>query len=96
MRYSIEDLKKQIIALDFSRKDYINNLSEIDLINYVGQYIIDIIDEVNKEILNLNNSELKKIDDLFNKVVNLNSNSKLPTLLSTLNLLNRIKNDLKN
>ena len=96
MKYSIDELKKQTIALDFSKKDYIENFNLIDLANYTNERIKEVTNEINTEILNLNNSEIKSVDDLYNKIVNLSSNSKLPTLISTLNLLQRIKIDLNN
>jgi hypothetical protein len=94
--YNIDELKKQIISLDFSKLQEIENLNANELLKYVTSKIEIIKKEINQELFLTTGSEIKNIDEYFinEKPINFTS-IKLPHLIPTFLLLNRIKNDLE-
>lgn len=94
--YSVEELKKQVISLDFSKLQEIENLNSEELKKYVISRIETIKMETNEELALITNSKISKIDDYLNTKNPINlSSKKLPVLIPTYHLLNRIKSDLE-
>lgn len=91
MNYTLEDLKKQIISLDFSKNDEISNLDLDELKEYTNKRIESTSNEIDNELSLLNT----RIEKLYSPHYNFVSNS-LPILIPTHNLLIRIYEDLKN
>lgn len=93
--YDFVELKKQIIGLDFSKIQEIENLNANELLEYVNSKIETTRNEINQELFLTTGSEIKNIDEYFNNKKPINFTSiKLPNLVSNFLLLNRIKNDL--
>lgn len=90
MNYTLDDLKKQIISLDFSKKDEISELNLNELKEYTSKRIEYTSGEIDNELSILNTS----VETLYSHHYNLVSNT-LPVLISTGNLLKRIYEDLK-
>ncbi|UOE42242.1 hypothetical protein MTP09_06275 [Chryseobacterium suipulveris] len=90
MNYTLDDLKKQIISLDFSKKDEISELNLNELKEYTSKRIEYTSGEIDNELSILNTS----VETLYSRHYNLVSNT-LPVLISTGNLLKRIYEDLK-
>lgn len=95
--YSFEELKKQIISLDFSKVSEIENLNLQQLRQYVTILIERINNEISNELILVTNSKISSIEELFSIKGNVNLTShKLPVLIPTFHLLKRIEIDLKN
>ncbi|UFK97402.1 hypothetical protein [Kaistella faecalis] len=94
MQYTFEQLKNQVISLDFTKFDEIYNLNLNELKQHVNFQIEKTKEEIDKEFETFNLPEIKNIDQLFKNDKYLVKSIKLPTLFPTLYLLNRIKVDL--
>lgn len=94
MEYTFEELKKQIISLDFSKTNKIKDLNVNDLKTYINNEIIVIKKTIEIEIKRLGNKKIEKIENLYllEEPIKLNSDIIISTL--QLNLLERIKIDL--
>lgn len=94
MEYTFEELKKQIISLDFSKTNKIKDLNVNDLKTYINNEIIVTKKTIEIEIKRLGNKKIEKIENLYllEEPIKLNSDIIISTL--QLNLLERIKIDL--
>ncbi len=90
MSYTFDDLKKQIISLDFGKKDEISGLDLDELKKYVSKRIEYNTQEIEQELSILNTS----VETLYSRHYNSVSNT-LTVLISTDYLLKRIYEDLK-
>ena len=95
MELNIDELKKLLTSLDFSKSGEIENLNTNELKIYCMERINEISEQINSEITLLNKNEITNIEELYRNLNYASSNNKLPILLPTLNLLTIIKNELK-
>lgn len=94
--YTFEELKKQVISLNFSQFQEIESLNSQELEKYVISKIGTIEKEVNEELALLTNSKVSKIENYLNSNTQIDLTSKkLPILIPTYHLLTRIKKDLE-
>ncbi|SNB43031.1 conserved hypothetical protein [Flavobacterium psychrophilum] len=96
MNYTFEELKKQIISLDFSKTNEIKDLELSSLIKYAEIEITKTDNIINEELIKLGNKNIEKFNDLYyiDEPIKLNS----LIIISNLHilLLKRIKVDLLN
>jgi hypothetical protein len=94
MDYSIEELKNQIIALDFSKINEIKDLNIESLINYIDIEIVNAENLIKNELIKLGNKNISKLNDIYY----IEEPIKLNPFIENLNLhqilLSRIKVDL--
>lgn len=94
MNYTFEELKKQTISLDFSKQEEIVDLN----LEQFKQYLVSRINLTNKNIKSeielLNSTKIKNLEELYRNTSLVLKSEKLPVLIPTLHLLNRIKVDL--
>lgn len=94
MNYTFDQLKRQVISLDFSKTDSIKDLNIDSLKDFVDSEIEHTNTELEEEIIKLNNGSVEKFNDLFYIEKPISLNNKLIILNLQLNLLQRIKIDL--
>lgn len=94
MDYTIEELKNQIIALDFSKTNEIKDLNIESLINYIDVEIVKAENLIKNELIKLGNKNISKFNDIYY----IDEPIKLNPFIENLNLhqilLRRIKVDL--
>ena len=96
MQYTFEELKKQIISLDFSKQEEISGLNLNQLKEYVCSEIDITTEKINGEIKLMEMKEISNIEQVYTNAKKVLRSIKLPILIPTLHLLNRIKIDLEN
>ena len=94
MNYTFEELKKQVISLDFSKIDIIKNFNLQDLLKYVNLEIENTNNEIKEELLKIGNKNITEYNDLYILDEPVKLNSKIIISSLQLNLLKRIKVDL--
>lgn len=95
MNYTVEELKKQVISLDFSKIDIIKNFNQQDLLKYVNLEIENTNNEIKEELLKIGNKNITEYNDLYILDEPIKLNSKIIISSLQLNLLKRIKVDLE-
>lgn len=95
MNYTFEELKKQVISLDFSKIDIIKNFNLQDLLKYVNLEIENTNNEIKEELLKIGNKNITEYNDLYILDEPIKLNSKIIISSLQLNLLKRIKVDLE-
>lgn len=95
MNYTFEELKKQVISLDFSKIDIIKNFNQQDLLKYVNLEIENTNNEIKEELLKIGNKNITEYNDLYILDEPIKLNSKIIISSLQLNLLKRIKVDLE-
>lgn len=95
MNYTVEELKKQVISLDFSKIDIIKNFNLQDLLKYVNLEIENTNNEIKEELLKIGNKNITEYNDLYILDEPIKLNSKIMISSLQLNLLKRIKVDLE-
>lgn len=95
MNYTFEELKKQVISLDFSKIEIIKNFNLQDLLKYVNLEIKKTNNEIKEELLKIGNKNITEYNDLYIVDEPVKLNSKIIISSLQLNLLKRIKVDLE-
>ncbi len=95
MNYTFEELKKQVISLDFSKIDIIKNFNSQDLLKYVNLEIENTNNEIKEELQKIGNKNITEYNDLYILDEPIKLNSKIIISSLQLNLLKRIKVDLE-
>ena len=96
MNYKFEELKKQTISLDFSKQEEIIDLNLEQFKQYLILRINFTNEDIKSEIELLNSPKIKNLEELYRNTKLVLRSEKLPFLIPTLHLLNRIKIDLDN
>ena len=94
MDYTFDELKKQIISLDFSKYKDIKDLELFSLIEYVDLHITKNENIIDEELIKLGNKNIVKFENLYLLDEPINLNSKVINSNLQLLLLKRIKVDL--
>jgi hypothetical protein len=95
MQYTFEELKKQIISLDFSKQEEISGLNLNQLKQYVSTEIEITNQKIKEEIDSMKINEITNLEQVYKNTKLFLRSVKLPVLIPTLHLLNRIEIDLK-
>lgn len=94
MDYTFDELKKQIISLDFSKYKDIKDMELFSLIDYVDLDIIKNENIIDEELIKLGNKNIVKFENLYLLDEPINLNNKIITSNLHLLILRRIKLDL--
>ena len=95
MNYTVEELKKQVISLDFSKIDIIKNFNQQDLLKYVNLEIENTNNEIKEELLKIGNKNITEYNDLYILDEPIKLNSKIIISSLQLNMLKRFNVDLE-
>lgn len=95
MNYTFEQLKSQIISLDFTKFNEISNLNLDELKLYIESRLVNTKQEIDTEINSFNVPEIKNLEQLSQNLKYAIRSKKLPILIPTLHLLDRIKTDIE-